>query len=264
MSLLSTPASTSASRRRLRSGMTSRSMTSSRSARSPRTAPRSIPFSTNAAAEREQGETPVGVELTAHITIAGHRAAERVARASPAIVEMLSIATTHDPAAAVTQDSASRGDLRSGTGDGSINEVMIFAPVDFAVPCSPARFRIGCGISAIMAATSHANTNGRSGADDVQQRPQLGQIPTRHRDRQRGSQDRAAEAHHRVRLLSTRCRSPGSRCRCCHRHRSTTTRRSGRPAAPSASGSAPPAIPSMTSSASAKACCGAALPYCSK
>lgn len=81
---------------------------------------------------------------------------------------MLSSLTTHEPAAAVTQDSVSFGGFRSGTEEGSTSSTSRLVVVDLAVPCSPNRDRMGCGMSGFaMAAISHARTSGLSASETL-------------------------------------------------------------------------------------------------
>jgi hypothetical protein len=65
----------------------------------------------------------------------------------------LSRPTTHDPAAAVTQESASRGGLRTGIGPGSRSITSTLTAVVLLVPCSPKIASTTCGCSLNSAAT---------------------------------------------------------------------------------------------------------------
>ena len=139
-----------------------RSTTARRSARSGRTAPTSIPFRImhrrKLTIDRPASVYSARLTLPSPVT-ARHRESDN----HPEIPDRLSRATTHEPAAAVTHDSASRGACRKGTGDGSIRSTIIRVAVLLALPCSANSASIGCGQSlCTRVATSVAIRTGRS------------------------------------------------------------------------------------------------------
>ena len=129
----------------------------SRSARSPARTPASIEVSTNA---RRNARTVMSSSVnSARSTIPSPvTALHKVSESHGGIEETLSSATVHEAAAVTAHCRTSRGADRSGAGEGSISETRNRAAVDFAVPCSPVRASIGCGISGTRAASSQAMT----------------------------------------------------------------------------------------------------------
>ena len=169
--------SCSSSRRSL-SAMRRSWIGTSRSARSPRSPPRSMPLkmmqrrnektarSESVYSRRRTSPSPVTARQIESDSHGG-------------MSERLSSPTTHDPAAAVTHESGSRGGLRAGTGVASTVDTTSFMALVLPVPCSPKSPSTGWGVSGRRAAISQAASNGRSSGSTLSHRHSSPSSPPR-------------------------------------------------------------------------------------
>ena len=157
---------TSESSLRHSSGMRLTRIGSKRSARSPRITPTSMPLIKMQRRNAKTWWSPS--EYNRLRTSPSPVTARQMESLNQCGISLrLSKPTSQLPAAAVTQEFASRGGFRDGTGDGSISCTSIRCVVVLAEPCSPKSAGTGCAMSGQKHDTIQANSSGLSASSTL-------------------------------------------------------------------------------------------------